>query len=270
MKLIGSGMGSIKSRCFMATLYSVNCPKVFVFAEFGSLRFGFAVNDADVGLEEPDNEFFPIFEAREEAEASVESNEDMLESNDEDTGAESTAIENCPVMARDRTENRRHGINKKLDEIQKGNDFPYREFAAQLKKGFRGSRVVIYRFGQKELLNEERKVIFSRLATTGTLELAVAGEISIPGEFAAVELAEVGGMGFADTNSKKYSVLLSNTCGNVVAKPKAGADRHFPLPNVHRFVLYNTIQHSRKRLDFKIKIGQGVTADTFCHFVSHR
>lgn len=117
----------------------------------------------------------------------------------------------------------------------------YREIVATVSSRLARWSLLIYQYGQKTDLEMLRESI-SKLADSTHLELALAMELSFPGRFPAASSFN------RRAEEECYSVLFSNDAVNMVLKSE------IPIANAYRLVVYNTVQHTRKKLDSRLKL----------------
>lgn len=149
-----------------------------------------------------------------------------------------------PVNLNHQTDSRKIEIDKKLESLS-GFQGAYRDFKRSLMSQFSSYTFVVYRYGQKQPLNEIHSTI-EQIAKVAVVDIALAIEIGIPSKILLVSAAG------RKLYKECYQMFLSKKAVNLLVKdPK---DAEVLCSNSYRLCVYNTGHHTRSKLNYFLNL----------------
>lgn len=255
----------IFSRCYTVKLTSFTAPAVLVFANIGDYRLGviptptggtesteaIGSNGSESGYSSESDEAIGLEELLHQEQATStlnsESNNNNRNNDDDDDESDYESNDNSGRRV-NHLQVTRDFINLHLRSFPEKGRISLGLLYRFVEHSLRGKELVLFRFGQKHSFHEFLPM-YQELVGLGTLEVAVALEIRIPGMFLSTDLNNA-----LLNEFEQYPCFLSQVAGNVqLKKPKAEE----LVNNCIQITGYNTLQHSSRKVGYKLSMGKG-------------
>lgn len=134
-------------------------------------------------------------------------------------------------------------ISQKLSDVATNGSFSFTQFRLLILEKFSRMEFVIFRFGQKETVNSFAEKFFPSKSCIKYCEGAVAGEFSLANHvlYPSIENRVV--------SRECFSMFLSTSVCNLLLKRR---EAHDYIKNSYRLCTYNTSQHKRSHVRYKL------------------
>ena len=161
--------------------------------------------------------------------------------------------ETCEIIENDAMFIKINGIlNQTWERNNEIINIQYRSFREIMIESFGDLEIVLFKHGQKTSIKDIKKILVD-LILAGPIEIAIGKEFQLGNQFLGVEFLN---------NFQKflYSNFLSTRSFNLLCHDEISAN--FFMPESYRFAIYNTFQHIKKNIHYKLELSSHLINDT--------